>query len=297
MIMITDTLDRIKYYTGSFKDVEVQLILNNREKFEPHLLELLDGATKNHKPFLEEEREDLILALYILSHWRSKEAFDKYLKLASLSSKELDMIFGDVLTEGLCIFLYRTYNGDFEKLSSFIIDTSIDEYARGAALDALNFLTLDQPKFRDQLICFYEELLKLPQRESEVTFPAFVVSNLVDLGSQSSMSSIKDAFNRGIVDTQYISLKHVTADLNKGSEAAEKSLRNDLRSRDHEDVKKAMIWMSCYQPGDHLTDEDDSDDWDDFDDELQMPEIRIKIGRNDLCPCGSGKKYKKCCLM
>lgn len=22
-----------------------------------------------------------------------------------------------------------------------------------------------------------------------------------------------------------------------------------------------------------------------------------KIGRNELCPCGSGKKYKKCCLM
>lgn len=22
-----------------------------------------------------------------------------------------------------------------------------------------------------------------------------------------------------------------------------------------------------------------------------------KIGRNDLCPCGSGKKYKKCCLL
>lgn len=20
------------------------------------------------------------------------------------------------------------------------------------------------------------------------------------------------------------------------------------------------------------------------------------IGRNDLCPCGSGKKYKKCCM-
>lgn len=22
-----------------------------------------------------------------------------------------------------------------------------------------------------------------------------------------------------------------------------------------------------------------------------------KIGRNDLYPCGSGKKYKKCCMM
>ena len=25
------------------------------------------------------------------------------------------------------------------------------------------------------------------------------------------------------------------------------------------------------------------------------PAKAIKVGRNDLCPCGSGKKYKKCC--
>ena len=23
---------------------------------------------------------------------------------------------------------------------------------------------------------------------------------------------------------------------------------------------------------------------------------RRKVGRNDVCPCGSGKKFKKCCL-
>ena len=33
------------------------------------------------------------------------------------------------------------------------------------------------------------------------------------------------------------------------------------------------------------------------DDEPQIPYQResAKIGRNDPCPCGSGKKYKKCC--
>lgn len=31
-------------------------------------------------------------------------------------------------------------------------------------------------------------------------------------------------------------------------------------------------------------------DWDD------ITPVDIKIGRNELCPCGSGKKYKKCCL-
>ncbi|NLB77381.1 MAG: hypothetical protein GX796_00625, partial [Clostridiaceae bacterium] len=23
--------------------------------------------------------------------------------------------------------------------------------------------------------------------------------------------------------------------------------------------------------------------------------VSTKVGRNDPCPCGSGKKYKKCC--
>ena len=27
----------------------------------------------------------------------------------------------------------------------------------------------------------------------------------------------------------------------------------------------------------------------------KKPKVEIKVGRNDPCPCGSGKKYKKCC--
>jgi uncharacterized protein YecA (UPF0149 family) len=25
-------------------------------------------------------------------------------------------------------------------------------------------------------------------------------------------------------------------------------------------------------------------------------ELTEKLGRNDLCPCGSGKKFRRCCL-
>ena len=46
---------------------------------------------------------------------------------------------------------------------------------------------------------------------------------------------------------------------------------------------------------------EEDDEWgEDYDDETYFsePYVRIepKIGRNDPCPCGSGKKYKKCCL-
>ena len=47
--------------------------------------------------------------------------------------------------------------------------------------------------------------------------------------------------------------------------------------------------------------EPDEDEWegeDAFMDEVALPYIRPtpKVGRNDPCPCGSGRKYKKCCL-
>ena len=30
---------------------------------------------------------------------------------------------------------------------------------------------------------------------------------------------------------------------------------------------------------------------------VRKPATSVKVGRNDPCPCGSGKKYKKCCGM
>ncbi len=31
-------------------------------------------------------------------------------------------------------------------------------------------------------------------------------------------------------------------------------------------------------------------------DTIEKPKNKVKIGRNDQCPCGGGKKYKNCCL-
>lgn len=34
----------------------------------------------------------------------------------------------------------------------------------------------------------------------------------------------------------------------------------------------------------------------DIDSNYNIPSSRPKVGRNDPCPCGSGRKYKKCCI-
>lgn len=35
--------------------------------------------------------------------------------------------------------------------------------------------------------------------------------------------------------------------------------------------------------------------WFYLDGKILPPVVTAKVGRNDLCPCGSGKKYKRCC--
>ncbi len=85
-------------------------------------------------------------------------------------------------------------------------------------------------------------------------------------------------------------------------------------------------WGDVQEPGrirEHLADDDDEDDleddeevpWDDEEDEWDEEDENLeehldllrekfarlerggpRVGRNDPCPCGSGKKYKKCCM-
>ncbi|MCX7424562.1 MAG: SEC-C metal-binding domain-containing protein [Planctomycetia bacterium] len=51
---------------------------------------------------------------------------------------------------------------------------------------------------------------------------------------------------------------------------------------------------------DEYLDDDDEDEDDDDDEDEPAPRPIVnesaRVGRNDPCPCGSGKKYKKCCL-
>jgi hypothetical protein len=51
------------------------------------------------------------------------------------------------------------------------------------------------------------------------------------------------------------------------------------------------------QDDESLDDDEDEDDHDDYDPALKpIVNESARVGRNDPCPCGSGKKYKKCCL-
>jgi hypothetical protein len=85
-------------------------------------------------------------------------------------------------------------------------------------------------------------------------------------------------------------------------------LEVDEEDRNYQTVDDYTYWFVNAPQAD--ADEDSDRDWDEEDDDnyapydgledeephLPPPPTRQKVGRNDPCPCGSGKKFKKCCI-
>ena len=92
---------------------------------------------------------------------------------------------------------------------------------------------------------------------------------------------------------------------------------NRIRASDHEGPKATIAGiteLAAFADGRHELPEEEEDRWDREAPDLipiwvqMLHEWRLendqnppmtakggKVGRNDPCPCGSGKKYKKCC--
>lgn len=72
------------------------------------------------------------------------------------------------------------------------------------------------------------------------------------------------------------------------------------RRKDHPDFAKLVDLLGSVADRDDSFDDEAGDlsPTGGYTDEVTMPIRRDepKVGRNDPCPCGSGKKYKKCCL-
>ncbi len=78
------------------------------------------------------------------------------------------------------------------------------------------------------------------------------------------------------------------------------SLIRRLRKSSSRGKKAAEVLQKMLETGIDVTDEPEEEDdflWDDWQPPVSQTYVREtpKIGRNDPCPCGSGKKYKKCC--
>jgi preprotein translocase subunit SecA len=112
------------------------------------------------------------------------------------------------------------------------------------------------------------------------------------------LADIEQAYEEGLVDPRCIGIEDVERDLAMGKEHILARLADDPHLHLVEDTEEEMGWWSCFQherPAWVKTAAEASPKAEPEPAAPQIKNTKPKTGRNEPCPCGSGKKYKKCC--
>lgn len=166
--------------------------------------------------------------------------------------------------------VFKMLGPDTISILEHYIETNEDEvWANVSAIHCLEMIGNEYPESRSKCIEIIANDLKKCEEYDE-TYNAFLISYLTDLKAIEEIEIITEAFNKDVVDLS------VCGDLEE--------IEIDLGLRKERATPRPNF--SFFNTSEF--------------DKLQFPKPVVdsnqKIGRNDSCPCGSGKKYKKCCL-
>ena len=294
-----EILDRFEAHDAyPFQREALQEAIKIQNDITPALLDIIAFSANNPK-WLEDNYDYMgfFYALFLLAQFREKKAYPLIVKyLSQLSNDDALDATGDLITEDLGSILASVCNGDLRLIKQLIENPEINQYVRSAALESLVVLYKHELLTRTELIAYFASLIneKLEPHES------FLLSSLVcyccDIGPEEMYDDLMRCFDANLINPTTIDKGYVTRCYEQGSiEEALDSLRNNRRIQIITDVIKTIEWWACFQPS---RNKDDNSSLFAQDADAFTPKKRkeAKVGRNDPCPCGSGKKYKKCCL-
>lgn len=307
-MQIAELIEKLNYRNGQYPKEFIDYILANKEEFTPLLMEVLRYSAKEADKYAADKNYLAhFAALGILAFFREKSAFNDIIAFLGITPDNIDNYLGDFTMSSLDSIIASVYNGDLKALENFILDGTRFELCRGEALSSLVILFYKNAISRDELLAVLSRIFDgLDKKEDEITNTVLDVCRRAHL--QELMPKVEALYHdEDFLDLWIDDYEELINEL--------KNTDTDYRNKDFiSDVEKEIAVY--YTPESTEDDDNDFDNLDfddlDFDDELidevemfeKIPQVfhpdtyvreYPKVGRNDPCLCGSGKKYKKCC--
>lgn len=325
----------LERYNRAFPREALKEAVCQREEITPELLRILEYALANAQAIGQQEEDGsyfaYMYAMYLLAQFRETRAYPLVAQFAALPEGILRRLVSDFITEGLDCVLASVCGGETNLIEALIENPKVEEYVRGAAIYSLLILVAAGDKTRDEIMAYFKTLFdgRLERSFSEAWNA--LVSCATNLYPDEVYDQIVAAYEEGLVEPFAIRIEEVEkvmaldrhtalerlpmgapvyiqdvieemawwACFNQ-QEPSRKSKRTAWRKPKRQDAEglflKAIhpnppefLWPFATQqktkpvpqpPGPAAT---------------QPPSRADKIKPNDPCPCGSGKKFKKCC--
>jgi len=309
---IEEILRELEFNRGHFPRKAVEAAVAQREAVTPHLLKLIEHAYDNAER-LDDDSEETgacmghIYAMYLLAQFRERAAYPLIVRFFSLPGElSLDLT-GDVATEALPNILASVSCGDTSLMKEMVENPALSEWVRGAALRAFLSLVAAGEASREEVIAYYAELFRGRLQRNPSHAWDTLASCAADLAAEELREDVARAFDEGLVDPFCITPAEAERDL-AGDESLVLPHLRRLRCGLIEDTVRAMQSWACFKQerrrgaaGAGLPPLPSAES--DVPDTLMLPSreriaparVERRPGRNDPCPCGSGRKYKRCC--
>ena len=270
----------------------------SREKMLPIFVDLVSRLSRQRIPAIKDaDLMALIPVFHMLGEWQDPRAYRPLIQMLRRPTPVLDHLLGDAVTETSFRVIAGTFDGDLQPLFDAVEDRKADEFARSSLISALVLIAKLHPPQRAMIEKYVRSFRqRCPKAPTDVL--AGWMDAVAALGLDDMSEAVQDVFEKGLIPEDYCDFGHFLEDLEatrKGNvSAASRRYQNSLIT----DAIGELSKWHCYTD-DYL----DQQKTRKFDNALrvapwteavaQAPE---KLGRNDPCPCGSGKKFKKCCL-
>jgi hypothetical protein len=265
-----------------------------REELTGVLLEALERGLQD--PLRDFSKEGMLFnyAAYFLAKWREPKAYPLFLRWFSLPGEDAFELGGDTVTHDGARFLASVCGGDRELLKALVCNRQANGQCRGQALLALAVLTAWGERAREEL----EADLMWLAREGLERQAGPVWSDwaavCVNLEFLSLFPELRRAYAEGLIAPDLMRLE----DLDEVEQAPRGTLTKRFAERypPIQDVVQETRWWAGFQRAETARLEPNAPAGPGGPISSEYPYVApARVGRNDPCPCGSGKKSKKCC--
>jgi hypothetical protein len=253
------------------------------------LLRAIDVGLAHPSTASSDETNLFTYALYLLAKWREPRAYPYVVRWLTMPGEAPFDIAGDIVTQDGARILAAVCNGDLEPLKILALDRRANDYGRDAAVTALALLAAWAEVPRDAILAVFQWLARELEREPSQAWIALAWA-CADIEAVELFPELRRAYADGLIDPDYMHL----SELDDIEAAPRGGALEATRERypPIDDVVEATDWWSRVEDEDEDRDEDEDEDAGIPQEPYRAPP---KIGRNEPCPCGSGKKFKKCC--
>lgn len=296
---IKEIVEKLKYYNGELPKEALKSAIINKKKIIPELLKMLEYTKENLEKIFNEEDEfyGYIYAFFLLAEFREKRAFPYLIDLINKEEKYVEYIIGEDYPDYLPRLIASLYNGDDQALFSIVENNRCNEFIRSSVLQTFSILYLNNEKSKEFLLNYFRKLINEKEENDNSYLYQEIITEICHLKLKELKNDIENLYY--LIET----------------EEEKQDLKNQLE--DGKEINRNIYPIKPFYEYIYNTAEI-MEDWQCFcykeDEEFEKSndykicehiifkrnenwiKEKFNIGRNDFCYCGSGKKYKKCCI-